>query len=208
MTNFKIMKFAIPVVLIAALSASVIKIMDYRAEVQRLKENQDVLLAPEMIVEYRTSLGKSVSEVQALNLKVSELKASNDTLLNITRELGIKNRRLMELAQATTKTSHDIMVPVRDSIIQRPAINDSIEATNDTLRCLTYVDSWLSLDGCIHEDTFTGSIENRDTLDFIVHKIPKRFLFFRFGCKAIHLDVVSHNPHSIITHAKYVRITK
>lgn len=204
----KKLKIIISVIVTVALLASTVMTVRYREEVKRLKENQAALLAPEMIVEYRTSLGKNVAEIQALNLKVSELKASNDTLLNITHELGIKNRRLLELAQATTRTSHDIAVSVRDSIVPRPFSGDSMATINDTLRCLTYVDPWLSLDGCVQNDTFTGSMESRDTLDFIVHKVPKRFLFFRFGCKAIHMDVVNHNPHGIITHAKYVRIAK
>lgn len=181
-----------------------------RGEIERLKANQQVLLAPETVVEYRTTTdGKAVAQVQALNLQLSELKASNDSLLRLTHDLGIKNRRLLALAQATTETTTSISAPVRDSIVNRPVYSDTIATTvTDTLRCLSFADPWLSLSGCIEADSFTGYIESRDTLDFIVHKIPKHFLFFRFGCKAIRLDAVSHNPHSILTHAKYIRIAK
>jgi len=171
-----------------------------RRENCRLKANQQMLLTPQTVVEYRnTSDGKAVAEVQALNLKISELKACNDSLLRLAGDLGIKTRRLMALAQTTAKTQTDIHTGIKDSILP---------GSTDTLPCVSYVDPWISFSGCIKADTFTGRIESRDTLDFIVHRIPKRFLFFRFGCKAIRMDAVSHNPHSILTHAKYIRITE
>ena len=202
--------YILPIFLMACLAVSVYVGEQQRAEIERLKANQQVLLAPETIVEYRTTTdGKAVAQVQALNLQLSELKATNDSLLQLTRDLGIKNRRLLALAQATTETTASISAPLRDSIVSRPVYGDTITTTvTDTLRCLSFADPWLSLSGCIEADTFTGHIESRDTLDFIAHRVPKHFLFFRFGCKAIRLDVVSHNPHSILTHVKYIRLTK
>ena len=186
--------------LVAALVVSVIVGHRQKVEIDRLKKNQTALLNPTTI-EFRTTDGKSVAEIQALNLKVSELKASNDSLLRVAHDLGIKNRRLMELAQTTSETQTVITTVVKDSIVYLPG-------RTDTLSCLSFADPWLSLSGCIQTDTFCGTIQSRDTLDFIVHRIPKRFLFFRFGCKAIQLDAVSHNPHSTLTHARYIRLNK
>lgn len=201
--------YILPILLMACLAVTLYVGEQQRAEIERLKANQQVLLAPEAVIEYRTtSDGKAVAQVQALNLQLSELKASNDSLLRLTRDLGIKNRRLLALAQATTETATTVTAPLLDSIVIRPVCGDTIDTTTDTLRCLSFADPWISLHGVIQADTFTGHIESRDTLDFIVHKIPKHFLFFRFGCKAIRLDAVSHNPHSILTHAKYIRIAK
>lgn len=170
-------------------------------EITRLKNNQKALIKHKTVVHRTTSDGKNVAEVQALNLKLSELKESNDSLLAITRSLGIKNRRLVSLSQAATKTETNINAAITDSILVLPG-------RTDTISCISFSDHWLSVNGCIQADTFAGKIECRDTLDFIVHRVPKRFLFFRFGCKAIRLDAVSHNPHSRITHVRYIRLEK
>lgn len=178
-------------------------------ENRRLKENQSVLLGP-ATVEFRTTDdGKSIAQVSALNLKVHELETANDSLLRLSHNLGIRNRRLMAMAQTTSVTKVDIISQVRDSIVSSPADNSSITLKPpDTLRCISFSDPWITISGWIQTDTFTGRIEARDTLDFIVHKVPKRFLFFRFGCKAIRMDAVNHNPHSTLTHARYIRFTK
>ena len=191
-----------------ALVMAIITSMKYKEECRRLEANQQVLINPKTTVEFRTmDDGKAVAQVQALNLRMSELKTANDSLLRLTHTLGISNRRLMALAQSTTSASADINVPLRDSISMQPSASDSVITVTDTLRCISFDDPWISLSGCIRADTFAGSIRCRDTLDLVAHKIPRRFLFFRFGCKAIRLDVVSHNPHSTITHARYIRIT-
>ena len=181
--------------------ASSITICWMHNEITRLKNNQRALTRHKTVEDHTTSDGKHVAEVQALNLKVAELKDSNDSLLAITRSLEIKRRRLVSLTQATTTTGADITAAISDSVVVLPG-------RTDTLSCITFSDPWLTVDGCIRADTFAGRIECRDTLDFIVHRVPKRFLFFRFGCKAIHLDAVNHNPHSHITHVRYIRLEK
>ena len=55
---------------------------------------------------------------------------------------------------------------------------------------------------------FHGSITAVDTLDIIVHRIPKRFLFFRFGCKQVRMDIISRNPHTRLTYARYYQLVK
>lgn len=180
----------------------------YDGENHRLKKNQAQLSAP-VGVEIRTTAdGKSMAETQALNMKVSELEASRDTLLNTVKSLGVKNRRLLALAQAATASEARIKTTMKDSIVYLPGKTDTLPGRVDTLRCLQWHDPWLSVDGCIRDGTFEGSVASLDTIDIVAHRVPKRFLFFRFGCKAVRLDVVSHNPHSRLTGARYIRLQK
>ena len=63
-------------------------------------------------------------------------------------------------------------------------------------------------------DTHThGEIMSRytndvDTLRQAVHRIPRRFLFIRWGTKAHRQEIVSTNPHTRIVYAEYVKIER
>lgn len=155
-----------------------------------------------------TDDGRSVAEVTALTMKVSELEAGRDSLLRTVESLGVSNRRLLALAQTATQTSAGVRTPVRDSIVYLPGKADTLPGRVDTLRCLRWADPWLTIDGCIRKDTFEGSVVSRDTLDIVAHRVPKRFLFFRYGCRAVRLDVAGHSPHTTVTAARYIRLQK
>jgi hypothetical protein len=187
--------------MLVALFVSIVAGIRQNGEIQRLRKNQHVLLSPSPMQSYRTSDGKSVASTEVLTLKNSELREANDSLLRQTHVLGVKNRRIQQVAQTATHTDAIIQSIVHDSIIY-------MEQDTDTLRCLSYADPWIMVDGCVKEDTFSGHFHSLDTLDMIVHRVPKRFLFFRYGCKAIQLDVISHNPYSTITHARYIQLKK
>ena len=51
-------------------------------------------------------------------------------------------------------------------------------------------------------------VESVDTLRQVVHRVPRRFLFIRFGTKAVRQEIVSSNPHTRIVYAEYVRFAK
>jgi hypothetical protein len=36
--------------------------------------------------------------------------------------------------------------------------------------------------------------------------VPKRFLFFKYGCKGIRQEILSKNPHSRIVYSQYIEI--
>ena len=42
----------------------------------------------------------------------------------------------------------------------------------------------------------------------VIHRIPRRFLFIRWGTKALRQEIVSTNPHTRIVHAEYVKIER
>ena len=47
-----------------------------------------------------------------------------------------------------------------------------------------------------------------DTLLQWFHRMPRRFLFIRWGTKALRQEIVSTNPHTRIVHAEYVKIER
>ncbi|MEG1886285.1 MAG: DUF6549 family protein, partial [Alistipes sp.] len=86
---------------------------------------------------------------------------------------------------------------VRDTVILR-----------DTLRLFRWHDTWVRVEGLIGADSVQCRVESVDTLQQIVHRIPRRFLFFRWGTKAIRQEIVSTNPHTQIVYSEYIEMKK
>ena len=161
-----------------------------REENERLNKNQDVLLHNGEVEIGHTSDGKATASSTALQLRASDLKKKPDSLLAVTQQkLKIKNSRLMAAASASTATMVDVEVPADSTIV-------------------TWSDPWIRLHGTIERDTFKAHIEVRDTLQMIVHRVPRRFLFFRWGTKAVRMEVVSQNPHTQLQYPRLIIVEK
>jgi len=52
------------------------------------------------------------------------------------------------------------------------------------------------------------SLVSRDTLYQVVHRVPRRFLFIRWGTKGIRQEMVNCNPHAEITYSQYIELVK
>lgn len=169
-----------------------------RAEKERLANNQESLLSD--VEYYKTESGKNAASVQKLELTKSELKKHCQELAQTVEELGIKVKRLQSAATTVTKTEVEIQTVVRDSIVyrDRPVI----------LKTINWKDPWIKLDGILDGEDFSAKIQSIDTLSHIAHRVPKKFLFFRFGTKSVRLEVVNKNPHSKIVYTEYIELKK
>jgi signal transduction histidine kinase len=195
------------VALIVALAFFVQLYLDTAADRDRIKQNQSLLLHNGTVEISETGNGNSHASAPALTLRPSEFKESGDTLAKVARQVGIKPSRISEAATAATSTSATITTPVWHSPDTASIPADSLHRP-DSLICFSWHDSWLSLSGCVSDSLFRGSVSSTDTLDIIVHRIPKRFLFFRFGCKQVRMDIISRNPHTRLTYARYYQLVK
>ena len=187
--------------------------VNVKADRDLLRNNQNLLLHNGNIEISETSSGRSRASVPALNIRPSEFRRSGDSLLKITKSAGIKPSRISEAATAATTTSANIITPIWHSPDVASIATDSLHQNNslrppDSLACFSWHDAWLSLSGCVSDSLFRGSVSSTDTLDIIVHRIPKRFLFFRFGCKQVRMDIISRNPHTRLTYARYYQLVK
>lgn len=167
-----------------------------REEKKRLANNQESLLSD--IEYYKTESGKNAASVQKLVLTKSELEKHCHDLTQTVEDLGIKVKRLQSATTTVTKTEVEIQTVVRDSIVyrDRPVI----------LKTIKWKDPWIKLDGILDGDNFSAKIQSIDSLSHVVHRVPKKFLFFRFGTKAVRLEVVNKNPHSKIVYTEYIEI--
>lgn len=180
-----------------------------RGESERTRENQDVLLHNGRVEIGRTQSGRPRASVQAITLKTSDLKRSPDSLLAVNRkELKIKNSRIMAAATTSTTTKVDVKVAIR------PVPHDTCSRSLSGLyrppdvSQVSWSDPWITLRGDIEGDSMRVHIESRDTLQMVVHRVPKKFLFFRYGTKGVRLSVVGQNPHSRLSYPRIIMFKK
>lgn len=193
----KILVYANIVLIISVLGLSFL-LNNTREEKKRLANNQESLLSD--VEYYKTESGKNAASVQKLELTRSELEKHCKDLTQTVEDLGIKVKRLQSASTTVTKTEVEIQTVVRDSIVyrDRPVI----------LKTINWEDPWIKLDGILDGIDFSAKIQSVDTLSHIAHRVPKKFLFFRFGTKAVRLEVVNKNPHSKIVYTEYVELKK
>lgn len=173
-----------------------------RAQRQRFEGNQSVLM--DSVRHYKVRDSLHAASVQALNLTVSEYKRYRQEDAALIRDMGIKLKRALSVAKVETSTDVEILAPIQDSIIQP----DNPELPSDTVQTFHWSDPWVSVAGTIRKDSVSCSVRSEDSLAIVAHRVPRKFLFIRWGTKAIRLEIVSRNPHTTIKAAEYVRFSK
>lgn len=170
-----------------------------RQEKERLQANQTALL--DKVKAYRTEAGKYAASCQVLQLTKDELQKECEDLAAAVKDLGVKLRRAQKVAQAATATRVSITATLQDSLL---AFNDTIRK----VRAVRWADPWTNITGYLANDKIKLDVCTRDTLIQVVYRVPRRFLFFRFGTKAIRQDIRSSNPHTQIVYARYIELKK
>ena len=195
----------IPLALVMALK----ECYELMGESERTKENQDVLLHNGRVEIGLTQSGRPRASVQAITLKTSDLKRRPDSLLAVNKkELKIKNSRIMAAATTSTTTQVDVKAAIR------PVPHDTCSRILSgsyrppDVSQVSWSDPWITLRGEIEGDSMQVHIESRDTLQMIVHRVPKKFLFFRYGTKGVRMEVVGQNPHSRLSYTRVIMFKK
>lgn len=182
---------------------------DLRGEAERTKENQDILLHNGRVEIGLTQSGRPRASVSAITLKTSDLKRNPDSLLAVNRkELKIKSSRIMAAATTSTTTKVDVKAAIQ------PVPHDTCSRSLSGLyrppdvSQVSWSDPWITLRGDIEGDSMQVHIESRDTLQMVVHRVPKKFLFFRYGTKGVRMEVVGQNPHSRLSYPRIIMFKK
>jgi hypothetical protein len=196
--NKLVVKISIGVILIVLLVILSMVCYQERKDNIRLSNNQIALLSD--VGHYRSISGKNAASVQRLALTKSELENNCKSLSDKIKDLNIKLKRVQSVSSSATVSDYEIRTLVKDSII----FQDKIKYI--TVRTIRYNDPWMSMSGVIDSSQFVGNIQTRDTLIQVVHRIPRKFLFFKWGCKAIQQEISTSNPHSNITFTKYIEV--
>lgn len=187
-------------VLAAFLAVSVKSCQDIRTDRNRLSDNQRTLLAD--IEFYRTKDSLSAASVERLTLTNREFRKYADELKKTVEELNLKVKHLQSASQSATETKYLVKTEIRDSIVIRPGREP------DTLNRIDFQDPYLTFSGSITGKQFSGLIQSRDTIIQLIHRVPRRFWFIRWGTKAIRQEIISRNPYSRIAYTEYIELKR
>ena len=187
-------------VLAAFLAVSVKSCQDIRTDRNRLSDNQRTLLAD--IEFYRTKDSLSAASVERLTLTNREFRKYADELKKTVEELNLKVKHLQSASQSATETKYLVKTEIRDSIVIRPGREP------DTLNRIDFQDPYLTFSGSITGKQFSGLIQSRDTIIQLIHRVPRRFWFIRWGTKAVRQEIVSRNPYSRIAYTEYIELKR
>lgn len=178
------------------LAALIILIAENRAirkENTRLQNNNAVLSTG--IDTFRTALGQSVARVGELELTVKELQQHNDGLQERLAQLQLKPRRIQSLSINAIATSFNFAVPLQKEMIL---------PSQQSVHTFKWKDPYNTVEGAIMNDSVSCSVKHCDTLDQIIYREPRRFLFFKFGTKAIKQVVSARDPNTTIVYSEYI----
>ena len=172
-----------------------------KAEKELYQKNTDVLMGK--IETYNANDSLNVVSIGRLELKLSEYEKYRAEDLELISSLKVDKKRLEQITTAQTQTIYELQGSVRDSIVY---MDNYIV---DTLRCLDIANKWFDLHGCSNKkNQFSGTFENRDSLVYVEHVMPKKFLFIKWGVKERKQEILSKNPNTKIVNAEYISIRK
>ena len=63
------------------------------------------------------------------------------------------------------------------------------------VKTANFADEWHRLNIVIDGDSLNYRLRTKESLIITNHIVPKKFLWFKFGCKEVRTDVVSKNPY-------------
>lgn len=166
---------------------------------QRLRRNQHTLLSD--IELYQTKAGESAASVEALELRLDEFREHRAADATRIKELGIRLRRAESFAKSATESDYEATLLLRDTVIIRDTIRD-------TVRTFEGGDRWSKIRGIIKADSIAYMLHSVDTLYQVVHRVPRKFWFIRYGTKAIRQEIVSSNPHTKLVYTEYIELPR
>ena len=168
-----------------------------RSDNNRLQGNNEALM--EEVVTYMDIADRSAASVQML--KKSELEKNYQDVCQRAEDLGLQVKRLQAASKTETQTKVEIQTVVKDSIIYRNGILDS-------LKRIEWRDPWVSVEGTLKKDSLNLNVTSVDTLYQFIHRVPHKFWFIKWGTKAIRQEITTSNPHSKIVYTEYIELKK
>lgn len=165
----------------------------------RLERNQRALLGEVQL--YRTENDRSAASIEALELSVAEFREARERDAKEIASLGIRLRRAESYAKSAMITTITDTVVVRDTVIVRDSLPEAY-------RYFAAADAWSRVEGILYGDSLSYAVHSVDTLHQVVHRVPRKFWFIRYGTKAIRQEVWSSNPNTELVYTEYIELPR
>lgn len=150
---------------------------------------------------YRTASDRSAASVEALELTVAEFREVHERDAKEIESLGIRLRRAESYAKSAMTTTITDTVVVRDTVIVRDSLPEAY-------RYFAAADVWSRVEGILYGDSLSYAVHSVDTLHQVVHRVPHKFWFIRYGTKAIRQEVWSSNPNTELVYTEYIELPR
>ena len=143
--------------------------------------------------QYKVKDSLQVATIANLELSISEYRRYKAEDKKLLESLKIDNNRLKGIIKTQTESFYEQTTLLRDSVkmLLRP---DSVE-TPVNIKTARFSDQWHSLNVTIQGDSLNYKLRTKESLLITNHVVPKRFLFFKCGCREVRTEVVSKNPY-------------
>lgn len=194
----KILLWVAAIATIVAVVCGIV-IYDLIEENGRLERNNRVLNGEVQL--YRTENDRSAASVEALELTVAEFREVHERDAKEIESLGIRLRRAESYAKSAMTTTITDTVVVRDTVIVRDSLPESY-------RYFAVADVWSRVEGILYGDSLSYAVHSVDTLHQVVHRVPHKFWFIRYGTKAIRQEVWSSNPNTELVYTEYIELPR
>lgn len=196
--NYKLVFILYAVLVTLFVYFLIVKNNELSVENERFSNNQIALT--EEIKTYKTENGKNAAKITELTLSRDEFEKTCREQVNTIKDLNLKVKRLESMTTTSTATDVSAVTVLRDSIIQKDTV------CVETVKCFTWKDNWNRIDGIIRGDSVKCEYHGTDTLSIVATRVPKKFLFFKWGCKYIQVDAINSNPATKITYNRAIKI--
>lgn len=169
----------------------------------RLSNNNTALMTD--IETYKTESGKNAAKLLQLEMTAGEFKQLCDDQLKVINDLNIKVKRLESISTTVTNTNVTGKTQLKDTVFITQI--DSI-IIKDSVKVFKWNDNWNHISGVIKGNDVECSYSGMDTLTIVANRVPKKFLFFRWGTKYIEVNLTNANPSSQVIYNRTIKIKK
>ncbi len=197
------MKNRLIITLLLLVTALLATTCTYRQKARRLALDRMGLVA--RLEQQRLRSDSLTAQCEVLRLDRDEFRRLYQAESEQLKKMRIRLKRVEAVGQSVTQTLLQAPALRYDTI--RLIVRDTTPLI-DTLRRFRWCDPWNRVEGVITQDTVHCRVQAVDTLRQIVHRIPHRFLFIRWGTKALRQEIRSSNPSTRIVYTEYVMITR
>lgn len=143
--------------------------------------------------QYKVNDSLQAATIANLELSISEYRKYKAEDKKLLESLKIDNKRLKGIISTQTESFYEQTTLLRDSV-KMLLTSDNVEVPLK-IKIASFSDTWHSLNINIQGDSLNYKLSTTESLLITNHIVPKRFLFFKFGCKEVRTEVVSKNPY-------------
>lgn len=143
--------------------------------------------------QYTTRDSLQVATIANLELSISEYRRYKVEDEKLIESLKIDNKRLKGVINTQTEAYYQQTTLLKDSV-KMLLSPDSVKIPV-SIKTASFADQWHSLNVTIQGDSLNYKLKTKESLLVTNHIVPKRFLFFKYGCRDVRTEVVSRNPY-------------